>query len=128
MDIRTSPLAWTVIGCAIEVHRVLGPGLLESAYDKALCGEFTLRGVGFRRQVGLPGSYKGQDLGRVYRVDFVIDEQLVVEIKASSHLIHAHRAQLRTYMRLLGLRQGLILNFNMPRLVDGLASVLLAEP
>ena len=82
MDIHTSPLAWTVIGCAIEVHRVLGPGLLESAYDKALCGEFTLRGVGFRRQVGLPGSYKGQDLGRVYRVDFVAQQSAPRALKA----------------------------------------------
>jgi len=125
VDIHTSPLAWKVIGCAIEVHRVLGPGLLESSYEKALAAEFTVRGVCFRQQVPLPGAYKGHTLGKVYRVDFVVENELVVELKAASQMVFIHRAQLRTYLRILGLRQGLLLNFNMPRLVDGLTSVLL---
>jgi hypothetical protein len=105
MDLHTSPVAWKVIGCAIEVHRVLGPGLLESPYGKALAAEFASRGVRFQQQVPLPGTYKGEAL----------------------QLVFIHRAQLRTYLRILGLRQGLLLNFNMPRLVDGLTSVLLPE-
>jgi GxxExxY protein len=127
MDLHTSPVAWKVIGCAIEVHRVLGPGLLESPYGRALAGEFTIRGVRYRQQVPLPGTYKGEPLGNVYRVDFVVEDELVVELKAAAQFVPAHRAQLRTYLRILGLRHGLLLNFNQPRLIDGLASVLLPE-
>lgn len=127
MDIHTTALGWRVIGAAIEVHRQLGPGLLESAYDKALGRELATRGLTFQQQVPVPAAYKGTCLGSVYRVDFVIGNELVVELKAASHLAYVHRAQLRTYLRLLGLRQGLLLNFNLPRLVDGLASVLLPE-
>jgi GxxExxY protein len=127
MDIHTSPVGWKVIGCAIRVHRELGPGLLESAYEPAVAREFTLCGVRFKRQVPLTRAYKGEELGRVYRVDFVVENELVVELKAASQLVFVHRAQLRTYLRILGLRQGLLLNFNMPRLIDGLTSVLLPE-
>jgi GxxExxY protein len=127
MDIHTSPTGWKVIGCAIEVHRELGPGLVESAYERAVAREFGLRRISFQQQVTLPGSYKGEDLGKVYRVDFVVENELVVELKAATQLVFVHRAQLRTYLRILGLRQGLLLNFNLPRLVDGLTSVLLPE-
>ena len=127
MDIHTTALGWKVIGCAIEVHKELGPGLLESAYDRALASEFRIRGIRFRQQVAVPGSYKGEHLGNVYRVDFVVENELVVELKAASQLAPTHRAQLRTYLRSLGIRQGLLLNFNFPRLVDGLMSVLLPD-
>jgi len=127
VDIHTSPAGWKVIGCAIRVHRELGPGLLESAYEPAVAREFKLCGVRFRQQVPLTRSYKGEPLGGVYRVDFVVEDELVVELKAATQLVFVHRAQLRTYLRILGLRQGLLLNFNMPRLVDGLTSVLLPE-
>jgi GxxExxY protein len=127
MDIHTSPVGWKVIGAAIEVHRTLGPGLLESAYGKALARELGLRGLRFQEQVSVPATYKGKDLGGGYRVDFLVECQLIVELKAASQLAHVHRAQLRTYLRILGVRQGLLLNFNMPRLVDGLVSVLLPE-
>ena len=127
MDIHTSPVGWKVIGCAIEVHRQLGPGLLESPYERALACEFRMQGVAFRQQVAVSGSYKGEPLGKVYRVDFVVEDELVVELKTASQTVFVHRAQLRTYLRSLGLRQGLLLNFNMPRLVDGLTSVLLPE-
>jgi len=127
MDIHTSPTGWKVIGCAIEVHRQLGPGLLESNYERAVACEFRLRGISFDQQVPVPTFYKGHALGNAYRVDFVVESELVVELKASSQLAIVHRAQLRTYVRNLGLRQGLLLNFNMPRLVDGLTSVLLPE-
>jgi len=127
MDVHTTPVGWKVIGCAIEVHRELGPGLLESAYDEGMGRELGLQKIAFKRQVPVLGSYKGQDLGRIYRVDFVVEDELVVELKAANQLAWVHRAQLRTYLRTLDLRQGLLLNFNMPRLVDGLTSVLLPE-
>ena len=127
MDIHTSPVGWKVIGCAIEVHRELGPGLVESAYERALAHEFSIQGLRFQQQVTLTGAYKGEDLGKVYRVDFVVEDELVVELKAASQVVFVHRAQLRTYLRNLGLRQGLLLNFNMPRLIDGLTSVLLPD-
>ena len=104
MDIHTSPTGWKVIGCAIEVHRELGPGLMESAYERAVAREFGLRGISFQQQVTLPGSYKGENLGKVYRVDFVVEDELVVELKAASQLVFVHRAQLRTYLRILGLK------------------------
>ena len=127
VDIHTSPTGWKVIGCAIEVHRQLGPGLLEAAYEHGVAQEFEIRRIAFRRQVPVHGSYKGHDLGVIYRVDFVVEDELVVELKAASQLVWVHRAQLRTYLRSLGLRQGLLLNFNMPRLIDGLTSILLPE-
>jgi GxxExxY protein len=83
MDIHTSPTAWKVIACAIAVHRELGPGLLESAYDRAVAREFRLREMDFKRQVPLVGSYKGTGLGNVYRVDFVVEDELVVECIAA---------------------------------------------
>ena len=86
-----------------------------------------MRSIGFEQQVPIPAEYKDQPLGIGYRIDFVVAKELVVEIKASNQLAPVHRAQLRTYLRILGVRQGLLLNFNFPRLVDGLTSVLLAE-
>jgi len=127
MDIHTSPLGWRVIGAAIEVHREMGPGLLESAYDKALARELTNRRIVFRQQVPIPAAYKGDHLGIGYRLDFLVENQLIVEIKANNQLAAVHRAQLRTYLRILSVRQGFLLNFNLPRLIDGLTSVLLPE-
>jgi GxxExxY protein len=112
VDIHTSALGWKVIGCAIEVHKELGPGLLESAYDRALALELGARGIRFRQQVSVPAEYKGQSVGRVYRIDFLVQNELVVELKATGQLAPAHRAQLRTYLRILNVRQGLLLNFN----------------
>ena len=125
MDIHTSPLGWKVIGAAIEVHRELGPGLLESTYDKALARELRIRGIRFQQQVAIPAHYKGESIGVGYRIDYLVEDELVVEIKANDHLAAVHRAQLRTYLRILKVRQGLLLNFNLPRLIDGMASVLL---
>jgi GxxExxY protein len=127
VDIHTSPIGWKVIGCAIEVHRELGPGLLESAYERAMARELALRGIAFKRQVPIHASYKNEELGAAYRVDFVVEDELAVELKAASQLVWVHRAQLRTYLRTLGLRQGFLLNFNLPKLVDGLTSVLLPD-
>ena len=119
------PLVETVIGCAIDVHRAIGPGLLESAYECCLAHEFVLRGIGFTRQQPLPVTYKGLQLDCGYRIDFVIDRRLIVELKTTGRLLPIHHAQVLTYLKLLGVKQGLLINFNVPRLVDGLKSLLL---
>jgi GxxExxY protein len=124
MLINPSPLVEKVIGCAIEVHRVLGPGLLESAYDFCLTHEWQLCGVNFRRQVEVPVVYRGRRLNCGYRVDFIVEDTLLVEIKSIERLMPIHQAQVLTYMRLLDLHQGLLMNFNANRLVDGLRSML----
>jgi GxxExxY protein len=119
------PLVEIVIACAIEVHRHLGPGLLESAYQRCLAHELKLRGVGFTVQERIPLVYKGLSLDCGYRVDLVIERRLVVELKMVDHILPVHTAQLLTYVRLLGAKQGLLLNFHAARLVDGLRSVVL---
>lgn len=112
-------LTHQVIGAAIEVHRVLGPGLLESAYEECLCRELSLQGVSFRRQVPLPIDYKGVRLDCGYRIDLLVDDRLIVEIKAVESLTGVHEAQLLTYLKLSGVKVGLLINFNVPRLIDG---------
>ena len=108
-----------VIGAAIEVHKRLGPGLLESAYQSCLCHELTLRQIPFRCQVDLPIIYKGVKLDCGYRIDLVVAERLVVEIKSLEKVLPVHEAQLLTYMRLSNVRVGLLINFNVPVLKDG---------
>jgi GxxExxY protein len=122
---RPSALAEIVIGSAIEVHRALGPGLFESAYESCLAVEFTTRGVRFSRQVPVPVNYKGRALHLGYRADFVVDDTILLELKTVERLIPLHKAQVITYLKLLGLRQGLIFNFNSERLVDGMRNILL---
>ena len=124
MLINPSPLVEKVIGCAIEVHRTLGPGLLESAYDFCLTHEWQLSGINFRRQVEVPVVYRGTRLNCGYRVDFIVEDTLLVEIKSIERLLSIHQAQVLTYMRLLDLHQGLLMNFNTNRLVDGLRNLL----
>mgnify|MGYP003581243743 CR=1 FL=1 len=124
MLINPSPLVEKVIGCAIEVHRTLGPGLLESAYDFCLTHEWQLSGINFRRQVEVPVIYRGTRLNCGYRVDFIVEDTLLVEIKSIERLLSIHQAQVLTYMRLRDLHQGLLMNFNTNRLVDGLRSLL----
>ena len=113
------PLSRRVLGCAIEVHRHLGPGLLESAYQSCLAYELTQHEIPFCREVDLPVQYKGQRLDCGYRMDFVIDEQLVLELKSVDKLVPIHEAQLLTYMKLANISIGLLLNFNVLRLKDG---------
>jgi GxxExxY protein len=120
-----STLSERVIGAAIEVHRQLGPGLLESAYEECLCFELKQYDIDHRRQVALPVRYKDVRLECGYRIDIVIDEELIVEIKAVERLLPIHDAQVLTYLRLSGLRVGLILNFNSIVLKDGLRRVVL---
>lgn len=109
-----------IIGAAIEVHKVLGPGLLESAYQTCIERESTLRGILFERLVKLPLNYKGIDLDAGYVIDLVYDKRVIVELKAVERVIPVHEAQLLTYMRLTGIRVGLLINFNVPVLKDGI--------
>lgn len=109
-----------VIGCAIEVHRILGPGLLESTYEQCLARELQLRGLRFHLQWPLPVEYKGLRLDCGYRVDILVENQLIAELKAVERVIGVHQAQLLSYMKLAGIRTGLLINFNVPVLKDGI--------
>jgi len=108
-----------IIGAAIEVHRVLGPGLLESAYEECLCRELSLRRVAFLRQYPLPVDYKGVRLECGYRVDLLVADSVVVEVKAVERLLPVHEAQLLSYLKLGGWKLGLLINFNVPLLKQG---------
>ena len=108
-----------IIGSAIEVHRILGPGLLESIYDAALCIELDDRGLRYARQVRIPAVYKGRSLGD-YLVDFIVEDLVVVEIKSVAKVLPVYEAQLLTYMRLASKRVGLLMNFNSRLLKDGI--------
>ena len=119
-DTESTELTRAVIGAAIEVHRALGPGLLESAYDRCLERELACRGIPCRRQVALPLEYKGVRLDCGYRVDFVFGSELALELKAVSTLEPVHEAQLLTYMKLGGWRLGLLINFNVAVLKNGI--------
>lgn len=109
-----------IIGAAIEVHKVLGPGLLESAYQVCIEHESKLRNIPFEPLVELPLNYKGIDLDVGYVIDLVYDKRVIVELKAVERVIPVHEAQLLTYMRLTGIRVGLLINFNVPVLKDGI--------
>ncbi len=113
------PLTEPIIGCAIEVHRTLGPGLLESTYEQCLARELSLSGLGFRCQHPLPVEYKGVRLDCGYRVDLLVEDHVILELKSVDKLTNIHQAQLLTDMRLADIRTGLLINFNVARLVDG---------
>ncbi len=114
------PLTEKIIGLAIEVHRGLGPGLLESAYEECLCYELDKAGIAFRRQVPLPVVYKEVKLDCGYRMDVVAANAVILELKTVEKLLPIHTAQLLTYLKLSGLRTGLLLNFNAAVLKDGI--------
>ena len=119
-EAQRDSLTQKVIGAAIEVHRALGPGLLESAYEECLCYELSTAGLAFRKQVELPVLYKKVKLDCGYRMDIVVSESLVLEIKTVEKLLPIHQAQLLTYLKLSGLRTGLLINFNVPVLKNGI--------
>jgi GxxExxY protein len=123
--IEKDALTEKIIGAAIEVHRVLGPGLLESAYEECLCHELHLREIAFARQQPLPVVYKGVHLDCGYRLDVVVEGRVVVELKTVDHILPIHEVQLLTYLRLAGIRTGLILNFNVPVLRQGIKRLVL---
>lgn len=112
-----------VIGACIEVHRVLGPGLLESAYEECLCHELALRSIAFERQQSLPVSYKSVRLDCGYRLDLVVEQTLIVELKCVDALMPIHQAQLLTYLKMTGLHVGLLVNFQVPVLKHGIKRV-----
>ena len=121
MDINQ--LSNKIIGAAIEVHKVLGPGLLESAYEECLCHELELRGLHYERQKPLPVVYKGRKLDCGYRLDVVVEKAIILELKSSEKMEPIYEAQLLTYLKLSGLHLGLILNFNVPMMRDGIKRV-----
>lgn len=114
-----------IIGAAIQVHRILGPGLLESTYGTCLARELALRNVPFEQEKALPVEYKGVRVDCGYRLDFVVAGKVVVELKAVDAIHAVHEAQLLTYLKLTGCRVGLLINFNVPRLKDGIKRMVL---
>jgi GxxExxY protein len=118
-------LTENIIGAAIEVHKTIGPGLLESAYEQCLDHEMRLRGLNFDRQVPLPVFYKGLKLDCGYRLDFLVKKAVVLELKAIDALQPIHEAQVLTYLKLGGWTVGLLINFNVPVLVNGVKRVVL---
>jgi len=120
-----SELSNRVIGCAIEVHRILGPGLLESAYRQCLAHELARNDISFQVEHPLPVDYRGIHLDCGYRLDFLIEEEIIVELKSVEQLKPIHEAQLLTYMKLARVKQGFLINFNVKRLKQGLQSYVL---
>ena len=118
MDINQ--LSSQIIGAAIEVHKALGPGLLESAYEKCLCHELKLRGLSFESQKPLPLVFKGENLDCGYQLDIVVENTIILELKSCEKIKPIHKAQLLTYLKLSGLKLGLVLNFNVPVMRDGI--------
>jgi len=113
-------LTEVIIGSAIEVHRELGPGLLESAYEECLCHELHLHKVSFKRQVDLPVAYKGLKLDCGYRLDVLVEDSVVLELKSIEQILPIHHAQLLTYLKLSGKKVGLLINFNVAVLKNGI--------
>lgn len=114
------PLSNRVIGCAIEVHRELGPGLLESTHEQCLARELSLKRIAFRLQHPQPVEYKGIRLDCGYRLDVLMEDELIVELKSVEQVKGLHEAQLLTYMKLAGLKTGLLINFNVTVLKNGI--------
>jgi len=113
-------LTEAIIGAAIEVHKTLGPGLLESAYEDCLKHELELRGYSVRKQMPLPVVYKGLELECGYRMDLVVEETVIIEVKSVDQIHPVHEAQLLTYLRISGKRVGLLINFNVELLKNGI--------
>lgn len=120
MGLKEEKLTEAIIGAAIEVHRMLGPGLMESAYEECLCHELSLRTISFKRQVPLPIKYKTVRLDCGYRLDLVVDENVILELKSVEQLLPIHEAQLITYLKLSNKPVGLLINFNVPVLREGI--------
>ncbi len=117
---QQDPLTHDIIGGAIEVHKTLGPGLLESAYEECLAVELTDRGLNVRRQVPLPVEFKGRRIDCGYRIDMIVNDEAIVELKAVERIIPVHEAQLLTYMKLARISKGLLLNFHSAYLKDSI--------
>jgi GxxExxY protein len=118
--VEYNQLTGKLIAAAIEVHKHLGPGLLESAYEQCLAHEFTLEGLAFERQKPIPIVYKGTQLDCGFRLDFIVEGMVILELKSCDKIEEIHKAQLLTYLKLTGLQVGLIVNFNVPLMRDGI--------
>jgi GxxExxY protein len=121
------PLTYRIIGCAIAVHRELGPGLLESAYDECMGRALAKAGLSYRRKPRIGVTYEGSALDREYRPDFLVDDQVVVELKSVAHFLPVHQAQVLTYMKLSRVQRGLLINFNVVLLVNGIKRLIMTE-
>jgi GxxExxY protein len=121
----TNRISERAIGAAIEVHRHLGPGLLESSYHACLCRELELQEITYRSQVSIPLEYKGIQIAKSYVIDLLIEDCLVVELKSVDKILPIHSAQLMTYLRLLRISSGLLMNFNVNALHHGIRRILL---
>ena len=117
------PLSYKVIGCAIEVYKTLGPGLLESIYEKALLHELIANGLKSQSQVPVQVDYKGENLGEGLRMDILVEDKLIIELKSVEELLPVHYKQLLTYLKLTGKKVGLLINFNVENIVDGIHRV-----
>ena len=120
---ETDFLTQKVIGCAIEVHKQLGPGLLENSYETCLIHELKLQNIDVKRQVYLPINYKGQSIDAGYRLDILIPSKLIIELKSIDKIAPIHMAQIMTYLKLSKIRTGLLINFNVNKLTDGLKRI-----
>lgn len=125
MESKRDPRTARIIDSAIEVHRELGPGLLEKTYERCLFHELTMRGIEVRSQIAVPVMYKGLEIDCAYQLDLLVEESVTVELKAVEKLLPIHEAQLLTYMKLAGIRTGLLLNFNVPLMRDGIKRMVL---
>ncbi|OHB47177.1 MAG: GxxExxY protein [Planctomycetes bacterium GWF2_40_8] len=121
---ETNELTGIIIGCCIEVHKCLGPGLLESAYEEALCWELSSININFQRQQMVPIKYKEIDLEQGFRADIIVQNSVIVEIKSVEKLMPVHSKQLLTYLRLTNIRVGLLVNFNVPVLKNGIERII----
>jgi GxxExxY protein len=118
--LRYEELTEKILGAAIEVHKALGPGLLESAYEECLCHEFNLRGLRFERQIKVPVVYKGINLDCGYQLDLMVENTVILELKSVERVTSIHEAQLLTYLKLMNKPVGFIINFNVPVLRAGI--------
>ncbi len=116
-------LSYALIGCAMEVHNVLGPGLLESVYEQALIHELAMNGIAVKRQVEVDVNYKGMNIANGLRVDLIVDDELIIELKSVEEIKPIHQKQLQTYLKLLDKRIGLLINFNTINLKDGIKRI-----
>jgi len=121
--VRPNEISYAVIGAAMAVHSALGRGLLESAYEKALCREFENRKLQVRRQVRFPVAYEGIHIANAFTVDFIVEEVVIVEIKSVEIVLPVHRTQARSYLKLTKLPLGLILNFKVAHMRDGITRI-----
>lgn len=120
----TEKIAYRTIGAAIEVHKILGPGLLESSYEKCLAIEFMERKLQFQQQVSLPIKYKNYDVDCCYRLDFIIENSIILELKSVEKVLPIHESQLITYLKLSGIKLGLIINFNVQLLKNAIQRII----